>query len=507
MLKSDISVIFVAILAPLEMGPNRGYTFWNVFSREDRMKKIFGRAGFFPLPLRERAGVRGILFSAVLIAGWLTVSGSVAAFGQNNSAPQPSNPQPNFFTVTPVTSTVVAPPLPAQGRNQGGKNSSSHRKNREAFNKLTLAQRRGFENQISQLKGKLAEYHQGKLGDQDGHAILWNILYRYAILGSTTTPEFQMLKKEYDLLRKKHPEFKKNPPIELKEQKTAREAADKKEQDIKEMAKNFVPKDTAIAGIYGREHYLLLVYQYHIEFYALPLSISVKSAPPPHVHFLTLYEGNKNIPPSGFLRNSDVKHVLSQLNINKSVKVMSFKHPLQHVSPFPFKPKKFFWACENLLGKYRGSTSQEDNILRTKYRNGEMAWSNESAEYHDFCGAVSWDGKIIYRLPFRQHDPDTAVFIGPLNSQATSIILTVNEITNSITSSCISKPPFENGYDPCEDAPEPGLPVRLISKPKDYLLYTYPDDLKTFKAGNRSQYIKTLQKHGFNLKNLKRYGI
>lgn len=179
------------------------------------MRKIFGRAGFLPLPLRERAGVRGILFSVFLIA-----AGNFAAFGQN-SGTQTQNTAP----------------------------SATAKESRL----MSSAVKKGFEKRKAELETMLADYHAGKYTDVQGHAILVQILFACGQLKEKQSSDCRGALKEYKALNRAHPEFQ-NPPefrkkypnltasdllnIELPSQKAAREAADKKEQDIKEMAKN-----------------------------------------------------------------------------------------------------------------------------------------------------------------------------------------------------------------------------------------------------------------------------
>ena len=64
---------------PLQGGRTGATLLGTLFREGGGMKKIFGRAGFFPLPLREKAGMREILFSAVLIAAWTVVAAGPAA--------------------------------------------------------------------------------------------------------------------------------------------------------------------------------------------------------------------------------------------------------------------------------------------------------------------------------------------------------------------------------------------------------------------------------------------
>ena len=361
------------------------------------MRKIFGRAGFFPLPLRERAGVRGILFSVVLIAGWLTVSGGVAVFGQNNSAPQPSNPQPNFFTVTPVTSTVVAPP-------QSSIDASAPK---ELLGKVWVkdpTRRKYLKNQIKEFSQKIEEYRQGKRDDWDGYVLMFMTLQDYGLLGLNQSPECLKLLTEWRALVKKHPDYQKRTSHEFSDQRKAREAWQKRQDEIKEKAKQpFVPKDER-ARRFCSGNRMAAIYQFRIEFYKLPSGVEC-------------HENSKGPWKMSDFYQFGLVHHGENIDL-KPYKIITFGQNLSSSEFGQFPAANCDGTKKNCMliaisahgHGYGGSDEKEQEIINEMDKEGHpYKWHNPNADYQEFYGVITTDGKVLGSVPFHAHWPDMVI--------------------------------------------------------------------------------------------------
>ena len=314
------------------------------------------------------------------------------------------------------------------------------------------------------------------------------MLTDYGLLHSTGTAEAVQLSREYQVLFKKHPDYIQRRFLRTHGQearrKAAREAEEKKSQDMAEKRKNFVPSDTSIFGVLGYGHHAVVVYQYHVGFYNLPSNVVLKrQRPSPKAPLLLYSNGHVVLHDKTFIRDL------------KPFKVMTFQHKIQTSRRLsiagPLEFRHFIWVCDDLLGGYVCSNDEECRILDNEYpaTNGIIPWINQSGEYHQFCGAISPEGKIIYQIPFKQHMPDTALQLGRMNHEGTSIIIHVGEIITG-KEHCDDKNPLNAD---CDE----GLPFNDIGNFRKNLIYTYPNRLEVFSTKDGDQFAKALMDHKF----------
>ena len=391
------------------------------------------------------------------------------------------------FKILLYAAILAAAVMPLCAQGQGHQNSQpsasqqdlANRANTKALREqIRLAIRKASQGKLAELQSMLKDYHAGKYTARQGHAILFRLLLTYSVLGSTQSLDCQAARAEYKQLRKEHPEFVKHPMqdlfnIELPSQKAARGAEEGHEQQLKEEAKNFMPTDSNVSAIYGYGNHAVFLYQFKLAFFNLPPEFEVKSRNPnSSLPILTLYRNNQ------IIYNSEISP--AKLGF-KPFKVLSFYYDLQPAGEIgPEKFKYFIWACEDVLhdGQYAGSNDNEREILEKRYNNGAMPWVDKSADYKNFCGAISLDGKIIYQLPIKQHSPDTLFNVSPImNSSGTSIYINVGQRI----------------YETDED----GNSLPMIGKIRELLIYTYPNKLEKYNAENIAAIRKALIEHGF----------
>lgn len=399
------------------------------------------------------------LISLVLLAALLQ-----AAHAQQQPATQASSTTANTNHATLLT------PVPSTGAaNNVGK------LNRQP----SISPRNGqfLRIEIASLKLGLEEFRQGKRSDSDGFYLLWRIMADMNSLGQMDTPEWKAMLEEWKGLKLKHPEFATHPPMALEGAKNAEvKAALDRQQRASDLASKrarpFVPKDTMIINLLGYDHHAIFVYQYHLEFYHLPSSVELEQQRADPRAAMQLYDDGRIIYPDS----------IRDLNL-QPFKIMTFRHHIE-TSGYPYGPtRRFIWVCDNILDQYVGADVEEGLILGNK----GTTWQNKSAETQDFCGALSVDGRIIYQLPIRQHVPDTAIIIGAMNPDGTSIELRLAEVVTQSVS--------PGNYENDDSGLEIGGTVHYIGNSRQVLIYTYPDNLERFNISDKQNIIRAFKDH------------
>ena len=287
------------------------------------MRKILGRSDFIPLPLRERAGVRGILFLAILIA-----AGSVAAFGQNNSAGQSS---PYHY--------------------------HAH---------LTPAQRANLERKAQGLYDVIKAPDWGQRSDHDQYVILSRFLAFSGILSSTPTAHVDEAETLWKKLLDKNPQWKTRPPrdMNVKEYHEAIQKQKDEAKTIEEKAKMWRPLDGAVM-VYHHGSFRAIIHPYHVDFF----------------------------------------RALEK----KPFKIITFGYPVMPIigwnGVFP-RDRKIFVLGRSDSG-YQHQTMEEWGIMGKLEQEGKdpRNWVQPNADYKEFYGVISIDGKILARIPFHRHIP------------------------------------------------------------------------------------------------------
>ena len=248
----------------------------------------------------------------------------------------------------------------------------------------------------------LDEYHKGKRDDQDGAAILFNILTDFGLLHSTGTVEEIALTKEYQTLQKKHPEFLRDVPMKTHDQIEAQEQAKKKAKETAEVATNFVPQDQTPVKCYQHGQNAAVVYQYRIEFFHLKQDESLR-----HVH---LKSGVKVAEPP--------------------YKVMTFQQTINTAPGNWYSYEgQFMLVCTNPMRDYLARTENEEALMGG--RRG-VAWRNSAGELHDLCGAIDLETAKISPIPTEWNPPVFTLPLGMLQD-GTQGLLGVGEYTASTT--------------------------------------------------------------------------
>ncbi len=339
---------------------------------------------------RREARMRKIFLSLILIAG------GGAAFAQT----PPQNPSQN----------------------------SSTRKSA-----LSLPVKKGFEKRKAELETMLSDYRAGKYTDVQGHAILVQMLFACGQLAEKESPDCRAAFKEYHNLNQKHPEFN-NPPefhkkypaltgydllnIELPSQKAAREKEEKKKQEVQEQAKTWTPLD-ANAAMYHNWPYFVIIHSYRIEFYKLPSGVTCHLADgsPCHEHSM----GNAAYvqePPNSAPRFFNASFEKNGHSYSlKPFKIMKFGHPIVAPAEAPYEQNKHIETKIFAVGSsmddygYQGETNQEESVMKLLEGEGQdpSNWVQPNADYKEFYGVISIEGKILAQIPFHQHIPDKAL--------------------------------------------------------------------------------------------------
>lgn len=314
------------------------------------------------------------------------------------------------------------------------------------------SERMQIDRRLSDLKVQLDECRKGKRSEAEKYVILKRVLRTYGMLRQSDSADAKAVKKEWDELLKNHPEYVANPPTELKEETELRKKQDAEAKGIKEKAGKFVPNDARVAGLYGADNKIMAQYQYRVDFFKLPKG--------------TVVGGKKN--------NIKILRGNSEVSVSdmKPHKTLSFK---SRIGVSPILPRTFshpLWLCSDLLQGYSPNTDEEYKILEVKgHGSAGMPWINSSGEYEDFCGVVSLDGEIIYRLPIAQHFPDKLLRVLEVSNEGKKAVIIMGE-KMSYTQ---------------EDSDS-----YMVGNPKQVYVWEYPDKLNNYAANDSSEEIQAV---------------
>ena len=270
---------------------------------------------------------------------------------------------------------------------------------------------------LDRLKPKLEEYRQGKRDVHDGYVIMFRMLQDYARLKEGDSPEAKALFEEFNQLKKQHPEAQKSVSwvvhsgsitiikndFYTKGEKAAREAEEKKRQNLADQRKNFVPTDNYIMGVEQQGDKAMVWHQYRIEFYRVPKGTTLKN----DNEKLFLRQGNQDLP-------------LSNVQL---IKTMSFVYPFYFDGPIDSfvsaNSKRDFWFCSDPIIGYTAHTSEEYAILGEGAGDRTVGhipyWKNPKGTIESFCGILDVQGNIVYQLPtkYQPHLPGPLIRPGP----------------------------------------------------------------------------------------------
>jgi hypothetical protein len=282
-----------------------------------------------------------------------------------------------------------------------------------AAKELTSAQRKDFEARLEKLRPLLNEYKQGKRDDVDGNAIMHQMLQYYGILGSSTTAECQQLLAEWRALQQKHPEYRADPPLEISEHRVAREVSRKHHEDITAKAANFVPKDS-VASVFWSGRNIAAVFQHRIEFYELPEGVDCVAP----------FRSPENVKPISLHRREGTR--LDNLHFRgpsgefstKPKKTITFGRRVQIAKHMDHAAKNISAFAVLAYGSgYVASEAEEQEVLQElDKRKQQFAWNGSGADYQEFYGVLSVDGRILARIPFKASAPESvmeALYSGP----------------------------------------------------------------------------------------------
>lgn len=234
---------------------------------------------------------------------------------------------------------------------------------------LAPEQRKHHENRIKEMKQLLNEANEGKRDDTEKYVILRHLLQNYATLDAMETPEAKEALGQWKDLLKGHPEFKKNPPREIKEQREMREKPEVENKRLEGARKTWVPSDIKPVGRYQHGNHIIFYYQYRLEFYELAAGESDAAA-------------YKFISASG----RDVS--------KKPKKTITFAHVIEiEPSGFRVSPKALLVCTDPLLG-YHARTPEEEEITQDR----RYHWRRPNSDYEEFCGIIGFDGEILGRI-------------------------------------------------------------------------------------------------------------
>lgn len=301
--------------------------------------------------------------------------------------------------------------------------------------------------EVQELKGYLKEAHDGKRTETERYVILHKMLQDYGLLKSTGTAEAQDAIREWRELMKAHPEFKTNRPrLEIREQRETRERQEKVAADVEGKAASWTPKDD-VGPVYGLGSHAAIKFRYRVEFFDLPPDFRISS------------RGN-------YQRVAQA----AAAGLIKPHKMLTFKYVVDtgYLPPEPFDHPIFL--CANLAARYTAHNDEEMAAI------GEgRKWKNESGELEDFCGAVSLDGSIIYKLPFSQRYPDQLLHILQLAKDGRKAAIGIGKSATEET-----------------DGRE------VVGSFQKVLIWEFPDKLETIDASDRSKAKAELEKHGLS---------
>ena len=303
--------------------------------------------------------------------------------------------------------------------------------------------------ELGELKSYLKEAHEGKRDETERYVILHRMLQDYGLLRSTGTAEAQAAIQEWHELLKAHPEFRAHPPrLEIREQREAREREEKIEAERKAKLAGWTPADSRPTNIYGLGGKAVAEFQYKLEFFHLT--------------------GNLKI-----AQETDKNKVFQAINDGRIVpiKTMTFKS----IIVGPWTPSEPFnhplWFCTDPTAKYVGMSADERAAIGLKGKH----WTNSKADYDQFCGAVSMDGDVIFRLPFKESYPDQLLKVLQLAKDGKTAVIGVGKAMG----------------DPVDGDME-------IVPSSEIVIWQYPDRTETIPLSDRAAARKALLAHGLS---------
>lgn len=278
---------------------------------------------------------------------------------------------------------------------------------------------------IGRLKMRLKDYRKGKMQMREGYLTMRALLINYSLIGEAASPEAQVIQKEADELQQKYPKVLNSPPAMA--------------SYIAPTKKPFTPRDIHVMGVWGSGQNVAVKYQFKIEFYELPEGVSFKDD-----------HGNPI-----YLRRDQSRVSLDALNLRPKA-TLTFRH---HVEIYPIArtvgPR--ILVCVNLLAGYIPATDDERASLPDRTL-PYFRWENTAGQLDDFCGIVSMDGKIVWKIKYRQSIPDNLL-------QGVDMLPDGNR---ALIFSGSRRPGSEGG--------------EFVGSPKDLFIWEYPDKLKKISA-------------------------
>lgn len=290
----------------------------------------------------------------------------------------------------------------ADAQSSGGNSIVEERSPQRNKEPLSPDLRNLMNSQVVDLKKMLEECHQGKRDEAEKYVILKRMLRAYGVLELNSSTEATAAKKEWDELLLKHPELKKNPPTELKEQKEMAAKERAKENQISSKTKTFVPKDIR-AKVYWSGNFLAAIYQFRVELYELP-----KEVEPFHEY------GNEWQP----LRAGEWQGSTIELRFFKGgqrvqlepYKTITFGQKISVQGACKWSSKNcdyFALFSERIYPGYAFNNEEEREVLLKLKGNGKpYQWKNTNANYQEFYGVLSTDGKVVGAVPFKAEPPN-----------------------------------------------------------------------------------------------------
>lgn len=230
----------------------------------------------------------------------------------------------------------------------------------------------------AELQQRLAEWEAGKRDDRDGYIILNQIWFNHQLRKTTNTPEYQAVTKRREALLKKRPELNGLQDFRLKD----KIQADRKQHEDAEKAtaarKSAKPADKAVVRLVGDNQRVVAVYQYRLEFLALPDDVKLDHGS--GADRLKLKRGEQVVQPEGL----------------PAAKKMTFQNPIE-VLPSPEDRATRILVCTNPVGYYSPRTQDELAIFGYGVK-----WENSAGQHADYCGVLALDGTEVYRFPAPQ---------------------------------------------------------------------------------------------------------
>lgn len=283
---------------------------------------------------------------------------------------------------------------------------------------LSPEERQHRQARVKEVKELLKEVREGKRDDKEKYVLLRHLLMNYGILGmEAEDPEVRSAKQEWDGLLRKHPEFKSNPPREIKEQRELRERTEEHARDVKEKVRSFVPKLDKRGAIYWSGEYLAVIGQTQIDFYRLPSDVEC------HIEYGGGWIPLRSRLVNGKSRNQGGVHEARFQRANEVISLKPFKTisfgrtidrssriggcdapPRDHCTVFAIAATGESYAPEI-------KSHQDWEMVQEAHRQGRRrTWSNPKANFPDeFYGVFSIQGMLLGQIPFSARPPDSVL--------------------------------------------------------------------------------------------------